>query len=635
MKEVAMNNILRNLMLSTLLPLIILSGVSGGYLYQIVLSDKLSEINRFNDIYKEILIEKSANALATSDYPYFQKAIDSLIEKENSGIISIELISIIDNKEIVASAPAAVPYSSPAVKIDIYGVKFTDDSFNVDHTEKDNIGYLLIRYNDNYIKQATHHIIFYFVALIIITILLMIAVYKNINKIVIDPYNEIKRNLIILKNNDSDVAELNNYSENEINHLIRDVLDIQKNNFKLIELMKRKIHRLKNETNEAKFTQYEMIGELVHVLERKAGLAHRLIAKMLDENKNNNMEDSYYLLSGTVNEITKSLNDSKKLINNPYANYSPNAISIEKLYENLMNSTIERNYTLYTTKNIKNKLLAAYVFTDNTQVQLLIDKFISIASQVSVRNELYLNLLIEEISEDKLRISIEIKDSSCGMSTEEAENINSYINGDQKEINTMYYRQEDIKIIKYLRCIPDLIVNIYPDSGRGNYYRVSLECDYSYDVKQLCTASNGMNINVVKVQEDPESDLLIEHYKMMGIDISYVQFCQLAQKLEYVVNQDIIVFDFSTNFDESMKVYNHLNQHKCKIIATVNKSQVDISDKNYISDKLFDKGIKDTLIFPYSPERLKETIEKITNFDEIKNHDFMANFIKNFSTDEK
>jgi len=630
-----MNNILRNLMLSTLLPLIILSGISGGYLYQIVLSDKLAEINRFNDIYEEILIEKSTNALATSDYPYFQKTIDSLIGKENSVITSIELISTLDDKKIVASAPAAVPYGSPAVKIDIYGVEFTDDTFNLDNTKKDIIGYLLIRYNDNYVTQATHHVIFYFMVLVVITILLMIAVYKSINKIVITPYNEIKRNLIILKNNDLDVAELNDYNDNEINHLIRDVLDIQQDNFKLIELMKRKVHRSRYETNEAKFTQYEMVGELVHVLERKAGLAHRLIAKILDENKNDSMEDSYYLLSGTVNEITKSLNDSKKLINNPYANYSPDVISIEKLYDNLMHSTIERNYTLYTTKNIKNELLAAYVFTDNTQVQLLIDKFIAIASQVSVRNELYLNLLIEEISEDKLRISIEIKDSSCGMSTEEAKNINSYINGDQKEINTMYYRQEDIKIIKYLRCIPDLIVNIYPDSGRGNYYRVSLECDYSYDEKQLCTAGNAMNIHVVKVQEDPESDLLIEHYKMMGIDISYVQFFQLSQKLEYVVNQDIIVFDFSTNFDESMKAYNHLNQHKYKIIATVNKSQVDISDKNYIADKLFDKGIKDTLIFPYSPERLKETIEKINNFNEIKNHDFMANLIKNISIDEK
>jgi len=613
------SRLLRSLISYALIPLIILSCVSGIYLFKIVLTDKLSTINQIKFIYEEILIEKAADALATSDYPYFQSTIDSLIAKESTGIISIELINTLNNKQIVASSPISVPVDQPAKKIDIFGASFMDDRFNLaNDIGSDKVGYLLIRYDETHVQQAVNHVMLQVLVLSIITLVLTLVIYYKIKQRVVNPYNQIKENLTALKNDDLMNLEIDHDHENEISFLIKEIKDNLVGKLAVIELMKNKIHRSKNETNEARFSQYEMIHELVNALEKRVDLSRKLILRLLENNVNEEFQQSYYLLSGTFDEITKSLSDSKNLIENPYADYAPESICIEKLYNNIKSIIVDSNYILYPTSNIKEELLLAYVLIDNLQIQLLVEKMLAMAAQVSVRSELYLNMLIEEISEDRIRISIEIKDSSSGMTNEEAVSINQYINNNRKEVDTLYYKHEDLKTIKHLKRIPELSININPDSGRGNYYRLSLECEYALDERELSINNEVALTHVIKVQEDPESDLLTEHYRVINIDINYVQFCKLENQLEYVINQDVIILDFTTNPNEALNICNLLSQYDCIIIAVVNDDQIVVSNDSYILDKLFDKGVKETLLLPYSPERLKETIKKVINTEENK-----------------
>jgi len=606
-------DLLRSLILYTLIPLILLSGISGYYLYQVVLSDKLSRIEDVNKVYEEFLQEKANHALATGDYPYFQETINALIKKDKTTIISIELID--NEKRIVASAPDNPPVNKKAHKIDIYNQASNDDLINLDSfvdsdTKHNKMGYLVIRNNDTHIEQAFMHVTYQLGILLSITLMLTLIVYKKISRKIIKPYNKLEKYLIAIRDGETEDLIIPHEANNGICHLIDQIKDRANNNNDVIKLMISKVRRSKNETNEARISQYEMINELVRGLDRPIDLSRRLLSTLLDNTKNNDLKEDYFLLSGTIDEIANLVNYSRDLVNNPYADYTNEPILVNEFYKNISQSTVDSSYTLLATKNIKNEVLNSYILIDHLQIQLVIEKVLQLSSQVCIGNEVYISVLIHEVGNttDKARITIEIQDTSNGMSLEDSHNINRYLNNEHPFVDTQYFNKEDLKTVRHLKQLPNLVISIAPEQGRGNYYRLSLECDYSQNKDSLINEDDSLLTHVVSIQEDPTNNMLSEHYRMIGIDMNYVLFSKLESKIDFIINQDIIVLDVSTNYEQALVILDIINKHNVNIITVISNMQ---GKDDILIDTLYDKGAKDILRTKYSPESLSESINKV------------------------
>jgi len=606
-------DLLRSLILYTLIPLIMLSGISGYYLYQVVLSDKLSHIENVNKVYEEFLQEKANHALATGDYPYFQETINALIQKEETTIISIELVD--NDKRIVASAPENLPVHKKAQKIDIYNQASNDDLLNLDsfvdsETASVRIGYLVIRYNETHIEQAIKHVTYQLGILLSITLMLTLIIYRKIRHKIIKPYNKLENYLVAIRDGEVQDLVIPHNSNNGICHLIDQIKERTNNREAVIELMSSKIRRSKNETNEARISQYEMINELVRGLERPINLSRRLLSNLLDNTKNNDLKEDYYLLSGTIDDIANLVNDSRNLVNNPYTDYTNEPILVHEFYNNISQSTVDSNYKLLATKNIKNEILNSYILIDHLQIQLVVEKILQLSSQVCIGNEVYISVLIHEVgsTNDKARITIEIQDTSNGMSLEDSHNINRYLNNEHPLVDTQYFKKDDLKAVKHLKRLPNLVISISPEPGRGNYYRMSLECDLAQNKDTLINDVDSLLTHVVSIQEDPTINMLSEHYRMIGIDMNYVLFSKFESQLDYIINQDVLVLDVSTNYEQALTIFDIVNKHNVNIIAVINNIQ---GKDSILIDALYDKGAKDILRTKYSPESLAESVEKV------------------------
>jgi len=618
----------RTLVLYTFIPLLLLSIISGVYLYQVVLSDKLSHIDDINSLYDEFLQEKANHALATGDYPYFQRTIDGLINKENTNILSIELVD--SDKKIVASTPESPPVHKKAVRLDIYNHASNDEFLNLDLDAVQNtgseqrMGYLVIRYNDMHISQAISQVTYQLLFLLTITITLTFIVYKMLHNRILVPHKNTIRNLEMISNDDIvDITAFNsnNYTDSLIVKLSKRFI----RHTETVNSLNSKLRQSKNEINEARISQYEMINELVNGLERPISLSRRLLSSLLATAPDNGIKEDYYLLSGTIDDISNLITHSRAMVNNPYKNHTNEPIKISSFYKSISNSNIDSNYKLLSSKNIKDELLSSYILTDSLQLQLLVEKIIQMASKVCVGNEIYISMIIHELglTDDRARIIIEIHDTSTGMPLDDARNINLFINNEKPLPTTNYFSLDDIKTIKHLKRLPNLMLSFSPETGRGNYYRISLECEISDNVESLTQDSQSPLTTVISIQEDQPGTLLTEHFRAFGIDIKYSLFSKFDTDIDMILNQDAIIIDLSTNYEQALSILENVNKHHENIIIVVNSAQ---GNDSLLLDKLYDKGAKDILRTKYSPESLNDSINKIIRKENSINKYLMSKF---------
>lgn len=607
----------------------ILSAISGIYLYKTVLAEKFSRIDDFNGLYGEILQKSANHALSTGDYPYFQKTINDLINHESKNVLSIELVD--NHKMIVASSPDAPPVHKKAVRIDIYNQASNEDFLDMgtlmENTPEKKIGYLLIRFNDTHVSdaitQVTHQLLF----MLFITIAITIIVYRIINKRIITPYEQVVNYLEGIKDGD-----LDNIPASHNNHylckLIDQVKDRLNNHIKTEELLNSKLRQSKNETNEVRISQYEMIHELVTGIDRPINLSRRLVSSLLGKAPNNDIKEDYSLLSGNIDVIADLVAHSRSMVNNPYKCHTKEPIQISSFFTNISNAHIDNHHSLLSSRNIKDSLLTSYILIDTLQVQLLVEKIINMATTVSMGNEIFINVIIHQsgLSDDKARIIIEIHDSSTGMSHDDARSINLFLNNEKPIPDTNYFKFDDIKTIKHLKRIPDLMINFSPEVGRGNYYHISLECEVSDSIEPMLLDTQPRLSNVISIQEDQPGTLLTEHFRIYGINLKHILFCKVESNIDLILNHDAIVIDVSTNYETAIAIFDLINKHHTNIIAVVSNIQ---GSDSILIDALYDKGAKDVLRTKYSPESLAESLNKIMNKENSINKYLKDRFLEN------
>ena len=543
--------------------------------------------------------------------------------------MSIELID--SEKKIAASSPENPPVHKKAIRIDIYNHAENDEFLNMDSlqssTTDQKMGYLVIRYNDTYTSLAILQVTYQLLFLLSITLAITFIVYHLLNKKILIPYNNSLKNLEYLSN--GRIEDLSDtHSNSYIDRLISKINKRFTQSADTVNSLNNKLRQSKNETNEARISQYEMIHELVTGLERPISLSRRLLSSLLESTTNKDIREDYYLLSGTIDDISNLVTHSRSMVNNPYKNHTKEPIQVNTFYINISNANIDSHYKLMTSKNIKDDLLSSYILTDSLQIQLLVEKLIQIASKVSIGNEIYLNMIIHEsgLIEDKARVIIEIHDTSTGMSQDDARDINLFMNNEIPLPETNYFSLEDIKTIRHLKRIPGLIISFSPEIGRGNYYRISLECELADCIETLTYDTQSVLTKVISIQEIKPGTLLTEHFRTFGIDLKYTLFSKFDSDIDMILDQDVIIIDISTNYEQAMSIIDTVNKHHENIIVIVNSAQ---GNDSLLIDALYDKGAKDILRTGYSPETLNESLNKILKKENSINAYLMNKFYEN------
>jgi len=612
------------IMLYTMIPLTIMSAISALHLYYVSRVEKLADIKQLNVSNEEYLKDKANIALVTADYYPFQEKIDSIVTKNDSAIVSIELIN--KDQKIVAMSPnniKDIPLEKNGHKVFLYNQASISDHFTFEHSsdlidDQALIGYMIIRYNDIYINKANDNALDLVFSLLALTLLLSGIVYYHMHKYILKPYHAFERYLIKIIDDDIYHLEIKHNNDQSPCHLLDQIIDNNLSNQSMIDLLKNKLIKEKNELNETRKNQFEMTNELVSGLQCPVNTSRRLLSKLIRLDDKNKYKQDYYLFSGLLDEMASLINSAKNMIDNPYADYKVEAMLISDFYKNINNLQIDSSFNLHSGNNIKEELLNFYIAVDYLQIQLLLERILKLAVYVSNRKDIYINLMIREINDDTVRILLEIQDSSSGMSREETENVNLYLNTTEATINTHYYKKDDLKAVNHLKRIPGLSIHISSEKDHGNYYRISLSCEYSHNLQDILNQENSSLVHAIILKEDKESNTLEEYYRVLGIDMSYFQFIKYNSMDEHIINYDVILIDFTMNHAKGLFICSQIRKNNENIIGIINHIS---SNDDRLLNELYDSGVKDIIQYPYNPDKLSEKINKIaTKIDYVKSY---------------
>ena len=603
--------------------MVIVALISGAYLMMVVKKDTLEAINNQNKLYELFLAEEARNSLELNDSHYFQSTIDKIIDSYNDHLVSVELIN--RDRVIVASAPPLPELEGHAIRIPIYGSQHTagdrfDEEIHKEKIDSNNIiGYLVIRYNDSVPAVAINRILIHFVLLILIIIILVAIGYGLVYSRLIRPFGFLNKRINKVSGGEISIIDVRqNYLEISHNGL-NDISRLIQDKDQVISQLEEKLANAQSNVDFANLTKIELIDELLHKLSRPAETTRDLLITISSLNSDNTVDESIKFALGCMGEVVSTLNDTRIILENTdmFVSFCP--IQVNDFSASLKNQVNHPTAKIIHGFMSPDHLNNMYINIEDMHFYQLLNQIVSFSFSISQTESIFLNVRIEESSDNKAVITVDISNSGLIIDHNDLNVLNRYLSDVVSKIHIFNIDQEHARIIKYLIDACNISFSLHHDGRGGVLYQLIFYSELNDRQSKSGSLSTAPLLKGVCFQRHAPDRALKNHLRHVGIILNHwplLEYNKISSTFVSDSEVDYVLVDFTDgDIDLSLSAISYLKSRyvNCFTVAILDRSQNNRTD---LIDQIFQHGFDKVMIKPFIASTLVEVLSHSQKNDE-------------------